>query len=204
MLPFALTLTVLSHIPFGVHISKDNGVFQVETSLEETLAMEAFAAATNFMQLLGFAGNVIHGGNNMIHSMRQFPKEHRDLTNEITQAFELLLELESIVSLLPAREGQQTEACMDCGLQSNQVQKAERTTKVTILEQLARELPNYQTRLSNIKRILSKSTPLVDQPFRTFIRRFGWHFKKQVLHERLLALERGKSSFLVILNMASM
>jgi hypothetical protein len=93
---------------------------------------------------------------------------------------------------------------MDCGLQSSQIQHLERTTRGSLLDQLARELPNYEARLSKAQRILSKSSPIVGKPFRTFLRQFGWHFKKQVLGDLLSALQRGNSSFVIILQMASL
>jgi len=203
MPPFALTLSISRHNQIEVQFPKNNGVFQIEPSLEETLAMEAIGVAANFVQLINFAGNVVHGGNNLFHSMRRFRKEHKDLTDELTRAFELLQVLETIVGLLPASQDQRTEACMDCGLQSSQIQGLD-LTRLSLLDQLTREFPNYKARLSKIERILSKSTPSVGQPLRTFLRQFAWHFKKQVLHDLLFALERGKSSFMIIFHLATL
>ena len=204
MPPFALMLSVSRHNQIEVQFSEHNGLLHVEPSLEETLAMEAISTVSNIVQLIGFAGNVVNGGNNVFHSMWRFPKEHTDLTDEITRAFKLLVVLETIVALLSSYQDQRTEACMDCGLQSSQIQHLERTTRESLLDQLARELPNYEARLSKAQRILSKSSPIVGKPFRTFLRQFGWHFKKQVLSDLLSALQRGNSSFVMILQMTSL
>jgi len=203
MPPFALTLSVSRHNQIEVQFLEHNGVFNVEPSLEETLSMEAIGVAGNIVQLLNSAGSLVHGGNNVFHSMRRFRKEHQDLTDEVTRAFELLQVLETIVRLLPAPQDQTTEACLDCGLQSSEIQGLH-LTNMSLLDQLTREFPNYKARLSKIERILSKSTPSVGQPLRTFLRQFAWHFKKQVLHDLLFALERGKSSFVVIFHMATL
>jgi hypothetical protein len=203
MPPFALTLSVSRHNQIEVQSLKNNGVFNVEPSLEETLSMEAISVASNIVQLLNSAGSLLHGGNNVFHSMRRFRKEHKDLTDEVTRAFAVLEVLETIVRLLPAPQDQRTEACMDCGLQSSQIHSLDQTT-MSLLDQLTREFPNYKARLSKVERILSKSTPSVGQPLRTFIRQFAWHFKKQVLHDLLFALERGKSSFVVIFHLATL
>ena len=198
---FALTLSVSRHNQIEVQLSKNKSILYVEPSLEETLVMEAVGVASNIVQLLSFAGNLVNGGNNVFHSMRRFRKEHKYLTDEITQAFELLRTLETIVRLVPGPQDDRTEVCIDCGLQSAQIQHAD-PAGLPLFGQFTREFPGYKARLAKAERILLKSAPYVGQPLRTFLRQFAWHFKKQVLRDLLLALERGKTSFLMISHLA--
>jgi hypothetical protein len=203
MSPFALTLSVSRYNEFQVHFTKTNGLVNVEPSLEETLAMEVIGTAANFVQIFSAAANVLHGGNNVFHSMRRFRKEHEYLTDEVMRAIEQLQELENLVRMFPTPRRNTPEGCIDCGLQSAKTPQTD-PSKLSLLEQLSREFPSYRSRLSKIERVLVKSTPKAGQPVRTIVRQFGWHFKKQVLYDLLFALERRKTSFMVIIEVATL